>query len=297
MSRAFLNLCTIWYNMIMIKQKNHNNNFIYLEVTNTHAQAKIALQGAHVFAYKAKDKPALLWLSPKAYFEEGKAIRGGIPICFPWFGKHTSDDELPQHGFARTALWELVLTEELEDGSTHLRLKLTDSEETLKVWAYRFEVCLDVVVGETLQLGLHITNNDSKAFEVSTALHTYFNISHIDDVRIVGLDGCRYYDALTKSIEVQSKTLKFTSEVDKVYQGVVNSIQLHDATQQITIEAKGSSSMVVWNPWKQKSSAMADMSDDGYLSMVCLETSNAREDSRVVYPMQTHSLKVKYRQS
>ena len=141
----------------MIRQQTLKNNFSYIEVTNIHAQAKIALRGAHVFEYKAKDKPALLWLSPKAYFEERKAIRGGIPICFPWFGKHKEDASLPQHGFARTALWELAREETLEDGSTHVQLKLSNTAETLKVWAYTFEVYLDVFIGETLKLGLYIT--------------------------------------------------------------------------------------------------------------------------------------------
>jgi glucose-6-phosphate 1-epimerase len=280
----------------MIAHKQYPNGFKYIEITNAYAHAKIALQGAHVFGYKAKNKPALLWLSPKAYLEEGKAIRGGIPLCFPWFGKHKSDISLPQHGFARTALWELVLENELDDGSAHIRLKLSYTKETLKVWAYKFEVYLDIIVGETLHLGLQITNNDSKAFEISTALHTYFNISHIADVCISGLEGCSYYDALTQHTKVQSKTLKFSSEVDRVYQGLKKSIVLKDATQEITIKSKGSGSLVVWNPWKQKSGAMADMSDNGYLDMVCLETSNAREDARVIAPLQTHSLEVTYTQ-
>jgi len=281
----------------MVAHKTFANGFKYIEIINIHAQAKIALQGAHVFEYKSKNKPALLWLSPQACFEESKAIRGGIPICFPWFGKHKKNDTFPQHGFARTILWELVLEEELEDASTHIRLKLSDSEETLKVWAYRFEVYLDVVIGEKLILGLHITNNDTKAFEASTALHTYFDISHIDDVSIVGLGGCSYYDAMTQTMHVQNKILQINSEVDRVYQLKENSVRLNDASQEIDIEAKGSSSMVVWNPWKQKSMAMADMPDDGYLSMVCLETSNAREDTRIVHPTQTHSIEVVYSQS
>jgi len=281
----------------MLEHKIFTNGFKYIEVTNLHAQAKIALQGAHVFEYKVKDKPALLWLSSQAYFEESKAIRGGIPICFPWFGKHKEDSSLPQHGFARTTLWELVHEEELEDGSTHIRLKLSDSEETLKVWAYKFEVYLDVVVGEKLSLGLHIINNDTKAFEVSTALHTYFDISHIDNISIEGLDGCSYYDALTQTSHVQNKILQINSEVDRVYQIKENSVRLNDGSKQIGIESKGSSSIVVWNPWKEKSMAMLDMLDDGYLNMVCLETSNAREDTRIVQPTQTHSIEVVYTQS
>ena len=279
----------------MIKQKTLNNNFKYLEISNPHAHAKIALQGAHIFAYKATDKPLLLWLSPKAMMQEGKAIRGGIPICFPWFGKHKVDSTLPQHGFARTSLWKIVHEEEKRDGSTHIRLQLTQTANTRKLWAYDFEVNLDVIVGKTLRLTMHITNTDTKPFEVSTALHTYLNISDIENVEIVGLDNTEYYDDLTKSTGRQQGNLRIHAEIDSVYQNKHSSITLLDSDREIGITSEGSASLVVWNPWKEKSIAMADMSDDGYKTMLCLETANAREDSRVIESGQTHSMGVTYR--
>jgi len=280
----------------MIQHKILKNGFPYIEISNQYAHARIALQGAHIFAYKATDKPALLWLSPKSMMQEGKAIRGGIPICFPWFGKHKVDITLPQHGFARTSLWKVVEEEEKADGTTHIRLQLTQTADTRKLWAYDFELNLDVVVGETLALTLHITNTDTKPFDVSMALHTYLNISDIENVEVVGLDGTVYYDALTQNIQRQEGNLDIHAEIDRVYQHKQASIALLDSDSEISITSKGSESLVVWNPWKEKSIAMADMADDGYRTMLCLETANARDDSRVIEAGQTHSMGVVYGQ-
>jgi len=278
----------------MIEHKTLKNEFEYIEVSNKHAHAKIALQGAHIFAYKAIDKPALLWLSPEATMQEGKAIRGGIPICFPWFGKHKADSTLPQHGFARTSLWQVVDEEEKADGTTYIRLQLTQTTNTRKLWPYDFEVNLDVIVGETLGLTMHITNTDTKPFEVSTALHTYLNISDIENVEVVGLDDTKYYDDLTKSTQRKQGNLIIDAEIDRVYQSKGASITLLDTGRKIGITSEGSESLVVWNPWKEKSIAMIDMLDDGYKTMLCLETANAREDSRVIDVWQTHSMGVEY---
>ena len=229
----------------MIEHKQYPNGFKYLEVSNRHANAKISLQGAHVFAYKAVNKPALLWCSQKAYFEEGKAIRGGVPICFPWFGKHEDDSSLPQHGFARTALWELIEETENEDDSTLVRLQLNHSEASLKVWAHKFTVMLEVTVGSTLSLALHIKNLDTKPFKVSSALHTYLTISDINSISIEGLENTEYYDALTQKEYRQDVPLEVHEEVDRVYKSSVERVILKDINNSIEIKSKGSNSLVV----------------------------------------------------
>jgi D-hexose-6-phosphate mutarotase len=276
----------------MTTLKQCENGFKYLEIQNTQAEAKIALQGAHVFHYQAKDKSALLWLSEKAFFETNKAIRGGVPICFPWFGKNKHDATLPQHGFARTAQWSVVLQEELDEGTTHIQLQLTQNKESLKVWAYNFDVRLDVLVSSTLIIELIITNTDTKSFEISTALHTYFNISNIKNIHIEGLENRRYYDSLAQKELVQEGSVVINEEVDRVYFEIPKNIFLYDKNRIIKIQQEGSNSMVVWNPWSEKSSQMTDMTPNSYETMVCLETANALEDSRVIQPNETHILKV-----
>jgi glucose-6-phosphate 1-epimerase len=275
----------------LIIRKQYDNGFEYIEINNDQAEAKIALQGGHLFHYKAIDKPALLWLSKLAYFEKGKAIRGGVPICFPWFGKHKNNASLAQHGFARTQMWEVVFEEEVDADHTHIRLELKPNEETLEQWPYLFEAHLDMIIGSTLSIALHVTNKDTKAFEISTALHTYFALSDIDAISIKGLDHCLYFDALRSETFMQEGDVQIKEEVDRVYSNPSKTISLLENDNCVNLEHEGSNSLVVWNPWIEKSQEMIDMSDDGYKNMVCLETSNVREDARILNANESHVIK------
>lgn len=275
----------------MITYKQFDNGYPYIEIENDFAEAKIALQGAHLFHYKAKHKPALLWLSKRAYFEDGKAIRGGIPICFPWFGKNKDNPTLPQHGFARTELWTVVLEEEIDAQHTHIQLQLQPNPHTLEQWPYLFDLYLDITISDTLSIALTTTNTDTKPFEISTALHTYFSISDINTISVKGLDAKAYYNALNGDTYMQHGDIVIEEEVDRVYFDASETITLLDGDFKVNIHQEGSNSLVVWNPWIEKSKQMTDMSDDGYKSMVCLETSNAREDTRTLDVNESHVLK------
>ena len=274
----------------MISHNKLENNYEYLEIKNRQAEAKIALQGAHVFHYKANNKSDLLWLSKTALFKEAKAIRGGIPICFPWFGPHQTDNSLPQHGFARTSLWKPVVEDELDADRTHVQLQLTSTKESLKLWPYDFDIRLDIVVGSELTLTLTVINTDTKPFEISTALHTYFKVSNIDNVSVEGLDENEYIDSLTNESHFQKGVVKIEKEVDRVYYNITKPIILHDKFQSLTINQRGSNSLVVWNPWIEKSKGMSDMLDDGYKNMLCLETGNVGKDARVLQAGERHAL-------
>ncbi len=275
----------------MITHKQFDNGFKYIEIQNSQAEAKIALQGAHLFHYKVKEEPSLLWLSKAAFFEEGKAIRGGIPVCFPWFGKNKDNPSLPQHGFARTQLWTVVLEEEKGDSTTHIRLQLKPDTHTLAQWPYLFDVTLDIIISQELSIALSVTNTDTKPFEISTALHTYFSVSDIGTIAIKGLDGRAYYDALEEKNHLQKGDILIHEEVDRVYSHPAETITLLDGDAKVKLQQEGSNSLVVWNPWIEKSKQMSDMSANGYRTMVCLETSNTREDSKVLKPNESHVLK------
>jgi len=264
----------------MIVYKALENGFKYIEIQNSQAEAKIALQGAHIFHYKANAKTPLLWLSELAYFKEGKAIRGGIPVCFPWFGPHKSDATLPQHGFARTAMWSLILVEEIDEGKTHIQLQLLANEETKKLWNYNFDVRLDFVVSAELSVALTVINTDSKPFEISTALHTYFNISDISNIMIDGLKESMYRNALDSKEYLEKSDVTIDQEVDRVYFNASKKIILHDGSKKIELKQEGSNSLVV--PWIEKSKQMADMGEAAYKTMVCLETANVGQDSKVL---------------
>jgi glucose-6-phosphate 1-epimerase len=273
----------------MITHKKLANKFEYIEVKNEAAEAKVALQGAHLFHYARVGKEPLLWLSEVSDFEAGKAIRGGVPICWPWFG-FNEDKSLPQHGFARTALWEFVGSDEVDANTTVLTLRLTHDEKTLQMWHYKFLLELKITISDKLMLELKTTNMDDKPFKISQALHTYFSVSHISEVAIKGLDKKPYLDALTWKNEIQNGDITFNQEVDRVYQNVDGEIVLGDKNRTIHIKNDGSSSVVVWNPWIEKTLRMSTMKPNAYEYFVCVESANAFDDARVLNPKEMHIL-------
>ena len=262
----------------------------FIEIKNNKAHAKIALNGAHVFHYQRVGQKPLLYLSEISDLEEGKSIRGGIPICWPWFGK--PEGKTLQHGFARTSKWTHTSTNKIDANTTEVVLKLKHSKESLKLFPYKFELALHVEVSENLKLELKTTNLDAKAFEITQALHTYFAVSHIGDVEISGLEDKPYLDALTFKDEVQNGVITFNSEVDRVYQNVTNAVILKDKNRSLHVESFGSSSCVVWNPWIEKCSRMSAMKADAYKEFVCIESANAFEDKRIILANKSHTLKL-----
>lgn len=276
----------------MITNKKTTAGFDYIEIQNKSATAKVALQGGHVFHYQQQGKKPLLWLSEKSLFETGRAIRGGIPLCWPWFGKHPTDTALPQHGFARISPFELLESNEPDDNTTELLLQLQSSSETLTLWPYRFQLLLRITIGPTLTVSLTTRNCDTESFTITSALHSYFAVSYISYASVQGLDQTEYWDAVTGDTKIQEGIIRIGEEVDRVYQKTANPLLLLDSDRTIQIVTEGSASAVVWNPWKEKSRRMADMEDDAYNSMLCIETANALEDARTLAPGKEHTLQV-----
>lgn len=274
----------------MIELKKLSNGFAYIEVKNASAHAKIALQGAHIFHYERVGEEPLLWLSQTSDFEYGKSIRGGVPICWPWFGL-CRDENLPQHGFARAVMWELKSSHESSANATELIFTLFATPESLKLWPYKFELELHVMVSDKLSMELKTTNLDNRAFSITQALHSYFAVSHISHVNIKGLDKKPYLNALTYKHEAQDRDITFNKEIDRVYQEVDSEILLQDKNRIIHIQNEGSSSVVVWNPWIEKCKRMSAMKPTAYESMVCIESANAFDDARAIKPNESHTLK------
>lgn len=265
------------------------NELEYIAVSNTIAKAKIALQGGHIFDFQLKGKRALLWLSKDSYFEKGKAIRGGIPICWPWFGAHKSDATLPNHGFARTSLWKHIKTDEINDQQTKVTLQLKSSNETLKIWPYLFELNLEISIGEKLSVSLTTKNLDIKPFAISQALHSYLLIDDINEVYIDGLDQKRYYNKVDDSFNnLQDGKLFFVSETDRIYQGISSAVKLHDKKDLISLSTKGSQTVVIWNPGEALAAKMPDLSD--HKTMLCIESANTLDDELLIQPNDTHKL-------
>lgn len=274
----------------MIYLKQFSNGFEYLEVQNKVAKAKIALQGAHIFEYTKIGQKPVLWLSKVSEFKSGTAIRGGVPLCWPWFGMNKTEINMPQHGFIRTMIWQLLESTETDE-CTELTLVLCSSAETMALWPHKFELRYTIKITNKLTLELITKNCDIEAFTITQALHTYFNISNISNVYVNGLDNKPYYDSLQQNNHLQNGSLRFNEEVDRVYQDVNNPILLVDVDRTYSITNKGSSSVVVWNPWLDKSIQMSGMEPTGYESMLCIESANALDDCITIEPNGTHSLK------
>jgi glucose-6-phosphate 1-epimerase len=261
----------------------------YIHVQNSVASAKIALQGAHLFDFQVGGKKKLLFVSETSLFKEGKAIRGGIPICWPWFGAHDTDSLLPNHGFARSSLWKHESTKDLSEGETKVRLILERTPQTYALWPYEFVLTLDIYVGEQLKLVLTSTNLGSKPFSVASALHTYFEIENIYETTIDGLENKKFYNKCNDTLDnIQKGDVDFTQEVDRVYQDVKNDVIIHDNDQDILVQTEGSGSIVVWNPGKELTAKMSDLS--GHEHMLCVESANVMDDVKVLEPQESYTL-------
>lgn len=273
----------------MIIRKKLENDFEYLEISNKSASVKIALQGAHIFHYAHHNKEPILWLSEVSDFKIAKAIRGGVPLCWPWFGM-SKDPKLPQHGFARTSMFEFSSSQEIDEYTSEVILILKHSKSSLALWPHQFELALHVRVSDTLKMELKTTNLGDKAFEITQALHSYFQVSHISNVHIEGLDKSNYYDALTQEECIQNGDIRFYEEVDRIYHGLSKPIVLIDKKRHIRVKNTHSSSAIIWNPWIEKCARMSAMNDDAYLTMLCIESANALNDSKRIEPNHSHTL-------
>ena len=276
----------------MYELKSFENGFEYLEIKNSFMYAKIALQGAHIFEFERVGKEKILWLSPRSDFERGKAIRGGVPICWPRFG--ILDKNMPAHGFSRTALFQHLEVKEIADATTEVRMRLTDDAQTRKIWNYKFELEVVFTLSDTLKIELRTKNRDTKAFMITQALHTYFHVSNIADVYIKGLESKEFLDTLTDKKQKEETSIIVNAETDRVYQDVNKNIILLDARKEVIIKQEGSASVVVWNPWIEKGSQMSGMKSSAYKEFVCIETANAFDDARVVNKDAIHTISAEY---
>ncbi len=267
-------------------------NYPFLKVQHEKATAKIALHGAHLTEWTPKNEKPVIYTSPTAIYREGKAIRGGVPICWPWFNAHPHNSNLPSHGVARTAFWHLSSASENEDAVT-LTFTLPRSEKLIAHFEPEFELNFTIQIGEELVMTLLTKNTSSEPFQVGGALHTYFSISDIADVSLTGLESATYIDTVGKeSLNRQNGNITFLGETDRIYVETVNDVTIEDPNwrRSILIKKSGSSSTVVWNPAAEKAIALTDLPDDGYKNFVCVEAANARKDAIILEPGQLTTL-------
>ncbi|HET6558984.1 MAG TPA: D-hexose-6-phosphate mutarotase [Prolixibacteraceae bacterium] len=267
------------------------NDLIFLTVSNKYADVDICLYGAHITSFRPHNSGDLLWMSPESFFEEGKAIRGGIPVCFPWFGPHQTEPQLPQHGFARLMYWDVVETASLSSAETKVVLQLCSSEATKVYWPHDFCATLTVIAGSVLKVTLAVTNTSGIAFDYTCALHSYFNLSAIENLRIEGLQHTEYYNQLSGEKGLQEEEiLEITEPMTRHYLDTEAPVVMDDTIfkRRVRVAKAGSRTTTVWNPGAETSAAIADLPDDGFETFICVETVNAFNDVISLAPGDVH---------
>ena len=263
------------------------------------SEAHVYLHGAHVTLYQPEGAEAVLFMSGSSVFRDGKAIRGGVPIIFPWFGDHKSNPSLPAHGFVRTRAWTVTGTELLSDRRTKIVFELSDNQATRALWNHSFIARLTVVLGSMLELNLEVSNTGESAFEFEEALHSYFRVGAIGQTSVTGLEGAEYVDKVdAKRLKRQGNDpIEIEGETDRVYLDTQSTCIIADSllNRKILIEKTGSASTVVWNPWVEKSAGLSDFGDDEWQTMLCVETCNVDRNAVTVAPGETHSMRVGFR--
>ena len=279
----------------VVNFEKRTNDFIFLTVFNQYANAEICLYGAQITSFRPVNEPDILWMSSKSNFMSGKAIRGGIPVCFPWFGPHKTDSNKPQHGFGRLMTWEVTETAVMPNGETLMKFQLHSSEATKIYWPHDFIAGMTVVVGKTLNSTLKVTNTSSVQFEYSCALHSYYNISDIEEISIDGLGGTRYHKHNEPGDFLQdSAKLEIHQVEDRHYYDTEAPCIIEDPIFQrrIRVAKLGSRVTTVWNPWVDGCSKISDMPGDAYNSFVCIEAVNSFDDTVILKPGESHETSV-----
>ncbi len=268
-----------------------------IEVEAEGAIASVCLQGAHLTRFAPRDqaKP-LVWVSEAAQFGRGRSIRGGVPVCWPWFGAAPVGSVLPAHGYARTVAWEL-LDAALDAGRVQLTLRLTRDEALLLAWPHDTPLELFIDVGDTLRMELTTHNADDQPVRLTEALHTYFQVGDVRQTVLEGLGGCNYLDkTLDFATGRQDGDLRFSGETDRIYVDTEARCDLIDPVldRRIRIDKTGSHSTVVWTPWQERAATMGDFTPDGWREMVCVESANAATNAVTLAPGELHVLSVEY---
>lgn len=256
-----------------------------LRVENALGRAVIALQGAQVLSFKPAQQPEMLWLSPKARLEPGKPVRGGIPLCLPWFGP--GPDGSSAHGFARTQTWALSSAEIMEDDATHLVFELSGDASSSPLWPHAFSFRLDVRVGKELTLGLTVENRSRTAAPLASAFHTYFSVPDVAQARVCGLDGTTYID---KNDDTGRKTqhgdVTIAAPTDRVYLDVPAQQQLETTAGRIRIESD-TKCAVVWNAWSNDKN-IADLGAGNHVGYLCVERGDMADHAVTLPPGKTY---------
>jgi glucose-6-phosphate 1-epimerase len=266
-------------------------------ITSPQAKGEMYLHGGHVTSWTPGGTADVFYCSPNTVWRDGKAIRGGVPVCFPWFGDKVDKPSAPAHGFVRTKSWELVSIEKQDDGIA-VTTETASGDDTVKWWPHEFRLVCRATFGSELTLAITVTNTGSASLSIEEALHAYFHVGDSEAVAVQGLDGTRYIDKVDHFIEkLQTGDVRFSGETDRVYLGTSHDLVGVDPVlnRRISIRKQSSDNTVVWNPWAEKAAAMSDLGSGEWKKFVCVETANVGKAAVEVAPGQSHTMSLHIR--
>ena len=270
-----------------------NGGLPKVRITSPEASGEIYLHGAHITSWRPSGAEEVLFLSAQSRWEHGHAIRGGVPICFPWFGAKADDPTAPAHGFVRTKAWRLESISQA-GGAVTVSMFTESDESTRRWWPADFRVVYRATFGPELGLELQMFNTGKTMLRFEEALHAYHRVGNIQEARLRGLDGIQYFDKTDSNRKkMQYGEIAITSETDRVYLNTADPVELDDPLlhRATHVVKENSQTTVVWNPWAQKARAMSDLGNDEWTQMVCIETSNVADFAVNLTPGQQHTMK------
>jgi glucose-6-phosphate 1-epimerase len=270
-----------------------NGGLPKVRITSPAVEGEMYLHGAHVTSWKPAGGEEVLFLSSRSRWEDGHAIRGGVPVCFPWFGGKANDPNAPAHGFVRTKAWQLESIAHVGDAVT-VSMFTESNASTKRWWSADFRLVHRARFGSELSLELVLTNTGTTPLRFEEALHAYHRVGDIEKVRVHGLDTVRYLDKTDSNQEkTQRGEIVIVSETDRVYLNTQHALELEDTVlhRRTRITKENSLTTVVWNPWAQKAKAFADLGDDEWRQMICIESSNVSDFAVDLAPGQQHTMK------
>ncbi|MDO8733210.1 MAG: D-hexose-6-phosphate mutarotase [Actinomycetota bacterium] len=271
-----------------------------IALSNTGGTGTVFAHGAHLTSWIPTGNEPVIWMSSLARFETGIAIRGGVPIIFPWFGAGRSGDLTPAHGFARTQPWRLI--DQGQAGNDAIaQFSLNGAPTDDPNFPFAFTARYEIRLGDTLQLSFTVENTDKRAFSYEAALHAYFHVSDIRKIALEGLDGCSYLDQADPNglnVKTQAGDVTFTNETDRIYTASGQVRVIDQAMDRVLIiDKENSASTVVWNPWVEKAKRIRDFGDEEWPSMLCVEGGNLREEAVQLQPGHSHEMRYSVRVS
>jgi glucose-6-phosphate 1-epimerase len=263
------------------------------EINTAACTGRIYLQGAHVAAWQPAGEAPVIFMSSKSDFAEGKAFRGGVPVCFPWFAAKADDPAAPFHGVVRTAQWDVVSTKPLPGAEVSVVMKTHSDEATRRYYPHDFEIENHVTFGKQLRMELVVTNGGNAPMSFSDAQHNYFRVGAIDQVAVAGLDGVEYIDKVDNGQrKKQTGEISFDNQVDRVYLNTRSPLTITDRSlkRKILVEKQGSSTTVVWNPGQERARGIADLGANDWPHMLCVEAANLMDSEIILPPGDMHHL-------